>query len=57
MRGDNFTDKNWRGYMHNCLLGPLVLVMAEIELIFFRVAYMALCFGFLLNSVDNSGMF
>ena len=34
-----------------------VLVLAGIELIFFIVAGMRLCFGFVLKSVDNTGMF
>ena len=35
-----------------------VLVLAGIELIFFIVASMGLCFGFVLETVfDNSGMF
>lgn len=35
-----------------------MLVLAEmIELIFFIAASMGLCFGFVLKTVDNSGMF
>jgi len=35
-----------------------VMVLAGVELIFFIVASMGLCFGFVLgNGVDKSGMF
>jgi len=36
---------------------PIALVLGGIELIFFSVAGMGLSFGFVLKSVDNTGMF
>lgn len=47
----------WSSILHNPMKYKAVLVLAGAELLFFIIPGMRLCFGFVLETVDNSGIF